>query len=84
MNTIILNIYYDVLLSLKKLRRFLKPFNLVVESDLLSKKIFLAKIPPNIGQKNIVIDSVLKTNPWTCKVKYSNGETITRSFHEKV
>ena len=29
------------------------------------------------------IDSVLKTNPWTYKIKDLNGETIMRSFYEK-
>ena len=29
------------------------------------------------------IDSVLKTNPWTCKIKDLNGEKIIESFYEK-
>ena len=29
------------------------------------------------------IDSVLKTNPCTCKIKDLNGETIIASFYEK-
>ena len=28
------------------------------------------------------IDSLRKTNPWTFKIKNSNGETITDSFDE--
>ena len=31
----------------------------------------------------LVIDSVLKTNSWTYKTKYLNGETIIGSFYEK-
>ena len=30
-----------------------------------------------------IIDSVLKTNPWTYKIKNLNGEKITGSFYEK-
>ena len=30
-----------------------------------------------------VIDSVLNTNPWTYKIKDSNGEKILRRFNEK-
>ena len=30
-----------------------------------------------------IIDSVLKTNPWTYKIKDLNGEKIIESFHEK-
>ena len=30
-----------------------------------------------------VIGSVLKTNPWTYKIKDSNGEKIVRRFNEK-
>ena len=33
--------------------------------------------------KIFVIDSVSKTNPWTCKMKDVNGETIVGSFYEK-
>ena len=34
--------------------------------------------------KNIfIIDSVLKTNPWTYKIKDLNGEKIMGSFYEK-
>ena len=30
-----------------------------------------------------VTDSVLKTNPWTCKIKDLNGEKIIANFNEK-
>ena len=30
-----------------------------------------------------VIDSVLKTNPWTNKIKYLNAEIIIETFYEK-
>ena len=31
----------------------------------------------------MIIDSVLKTNPWICKIKDLNGEKIIESFYEK-
>ena len=34
-------------------------------------------------KRNIIIDSVLKTNPWICKIKDLNGEKIIESFYEK-
>lgn len=42
------------------------------------KIIFLAKIT-----KIFVIDSVLKTNSWTNKIKSLNGEKVTGIFYEK-
>ena len=30
-----------------------------------------------------IADSILKTNPWTYKAKYLNGEKIIESFYEK-
>ena len=33
--------------------------------------------------KRNLIDSVLKTNPWTCKIKDLKGEKIVGSFYEK-
>ena len=41
-------------------------------------KIFLAKITPKIA----LINSVLKTTPWTYKIKNLNGEIIIGSFYE--
>ena len=31
----------------------------------------------------VIIDSVLKTNPWSYKIKYLNGEKIIGNFYEK-
>ena len=31
----------------------------------------------------LIIDSVLKTNLWTYKIKYLNGEIIIGNFYEK-
>ena len=68
-----------IILWLKKLRAILKfpSLKLTKESELLNLRIFLVKITLRIGQekllllsiKIIIIDSVLKTNPWTYKIK---------------
>ena len=56
----------------------------MTESELRSIKIFLVKLTLNIGQeKYFSIDSVLKTNPWTYKIKDLNGEKIKGIFYEK-
>ena len=47
------------------------------------KKIFIRSYAKNWSRKTFVIDSALKTNPWTYKTKYLNGETIIGSFYEK-
>ena len=53
-------------------------------SELLITKTTFAKVTPKIGPKKyFVIDFVLKTNPWTCKIKFLNGETIKWNFYEK-
>ena len=72
-----------ILLLLKTLRPILKlqSLKLTIELELLSARIFLVKVIQEIGQ--LVIDSVLKTNPWTYKFKDLNGEKIIGSFYEK-
>ena len=47
------------------------------------KNIFGKSYTENQSQEILVIDSVLKTNPWTYKIKDLNGETIIRDFYEK-
>ena len=37
----------------------------------------------NWSRKIFIIDSVLKTNPWTYKIKDLNGEKTIQSFYEK-
>ena len=68
-----------------KLRQILKLLNLklVIESELLSAKKFLAKVTPKNDQEENSVDSVLKTNPWVYRIKDSNGEKIIGSFYEK-
>ena len=40
------------------------------------KNIFSKGYTENWSRETFIIDSVLKTNPWTCKTKYLNGEKI--------
>ena len=47
------------------------------------KNIFSKVYSENWSKEIIVIDSVLKTNPWTCKIKNLKGEKIIGSFREK-
>ena len=69
-----------------KLRQILKLLNLklVIESELLRAKKFLAKVTPKNDQEENSVDSVLKTNPWVYRIKDSNGEKIIGSFYEKI
>ena len=47
------------------------------------KKFFSKGYSKNWSKEIFFIDSVLKINPWTHKIKNSNGEKIEGSFHEK-
>ena len=47
------------------------------------KNIFSKGYTENWSREIFIIDSVLKTNPWTSKIKYLNGEKIIGSFYEK-
>ena len=68
-----------ILLLLKMLRQILEllNLNLLIESELLSTRIFLVKVALKI------IDSVLKTIPWTYKIEELKGKKIMASFYEK-
>ena len=49
----------------------------MIESELLSIKNILKKgYTENWSREIFIIDSVLKTNPWTYKIKDLNGEKI--------
>ena len=55
----------------------------MIELELLSTKIFLVNSALIIEQKIYLnFNFVLKTNPWTYKIKDLNGETIIGSFCE--
>ena len=47
------------------------------------KNIFSKGYTKNSSGKIFIIDSVLKTDPWTYKIKYLNGEKIIGSYFEK-
>ena len=47
------------------------------------KNIFSKGYTKNWSREIFFINSVLKTNPWTYKIKDLNGEKITKSFCEK-
>ena len=47
------------------------------------KNIFSKGYTENWSREIFIIDSVLKTNPWTYKLKDLNGEKIIGSFYEK-
>ena len=47
------------------------------------KNIFSKDYTENWSREIFIIDSVLKTNPWTYKLKDLNGEKIIGSFYEK-
>ena len=50
----------------------------------LSQRLALRSSSTNSWSEEIfAIGSVLKTNPWTYKIKELNGETIMESFYEK-
>ena len=47
------------------------------------KNVFSKGYFENWSSEIFVTDSVLKTNPWTYKIKDLNGEKIIGSFYEK-
>ena len=47
------------------------------------KNIFSKDYAETWLEEMCVIDSVLKTNPWTYEIKDSKGEKIVRRFNEK-
>ena len=46
----------------------------MIESDLLSTRIFLAKVTLKIGQEKYLLLTLLKTDSWMDKIKDLNGE----------
>ena len=51
---------------------------LVIESELLSIRIFLVNVTLKSDQEKYLL-----SNPWTCKFTDINREKIIRSFYEK-
>ena len=50
---------------------------------IIHKNIFCKGYTENLSREIFIIDSVLKTSPWTYKIKDLNGEKIMGSFHKK-
>ena len=48
------------------------------------KNIFNKNYTENWSGEILIIDSVLKTNPWTYKIKHLIGEKIIENFHERI
>ena len=63
---------------IEKIRRILKLLNLklMIEEELITII--------NLSREVFIIDSVLKTNPWTCKNKDLNIENLIESSYEEV
>ena len=55
----------------------------MIESDLLNIRIFYTGYTENWSGEIFIIDSVLKANPWTYKIKDLNKENIMGRFYEK-
>ena len=49
----------------------------------ITKNIFSKGYTGNWSKEVFVIDSVLKTNPWTHEIKDLNRQKVIGSFHEK-
>ena len=47
------------------------------------KNIFSTCYTENWSREIFIIDSILKANPWTYRIKDLNGEKIIESFYEK-
>ena len=84
MNTIIVTIsilvknllMLNIMIWMKTLRQFLKllTLKLLIEKEFLSLTMFLTKTTLKKWLQEIfLIDIVLKTNPWTHKIKDLNG-----------
>ena len=71
---------------MKKLRPILKLVKFKVSDRVRitkHKNIFSKGYTENCSREIFVINSVLKTNPWTYKIKHSSREKVIRSFYEK-
>ena len=64
-------------------KAFILKVNDRVRTTTKYKCIFSKGYVENWSREIFIIDSVLKTNPWTYKIKDFNGEKIIGSFHEK-
>ena len=70
----------------KKIETNIKAFKSKIDDRLRIPKynnIFSKDYTKNWSREIFITNSVLKTNPWTYKIKDLNGEKIIDSFHEK-
>ena len=76
-----------ILFWLKNLGRVLKLLNFKVNIRIritnYNNNNFSKGYTENWSGEVFIINSVLKTNPWTYKIKDLNGEKLIESFHEK-
>ena len=71
-----------ILFWLKKLTPRAPKFK-VVDRAKITRNIFSKDYPENWSREIFIIDSVLKTNRGTYKIKDLNGEKVRGSFYEK-
>ena len=70
----------------KKMKQVMKLLHSkqTIELELISIRVFFSNgYNGNCWREVFIIDSVLKTNPWTYKLKYLNREKTIGSFSEK-
>ena len=55
----------------------------MIESELLRMRIFLVNVAKKSEVEVVIVNTVLKTDPWTYKIKDLNRENTIGSFYEK-
>ena len=56
---------------------------LMIESELLRMRILLVNVAQKSEVEVVTVNTVLKTDPWTYKIKDLNRENVIGSFYEK-
>ena len=56
---------------------------LMIESELLRMRILLVNVAQKSEVEVVTVNTVLKNNPWTYKIKDLNRENVIGSFYEK-
>ena len=56
----------------------------MIESELISIRLFLVQVTLKIGQKKYLLLIVLKTNPWTYQIKDLNGEKTMKFLCKRI
>ena len=55
----------------------------MIESELLRMRILLVNVAQKSEVEVVTVNTVLKTDPWTYKIKDLNRENVIGSFYEK-